>query len=124
MGQAHPDKGADRLVQQIQRRERHFRNAADNEQGHAPETLHHRRGGEAREQCAHDEGARAKGGHGGRRLVNRERIGGHDHHKHEVIAGNEEVQEGAGDEVPRPERCRRGPFATRRGGDLGSRRDH
>ena len=121
MGQAHPDKGADRLVQQVQRRERHLRDAADHEQGHAPEALHHRRGGEAREQRAHDEGARAEGGHGGGRLVNRERIGGHNHHEHEVVASNKEVQEGAGDEVPRPKGRRRGPFATRRGGDLGSR---
>ena len=124
VGEAHADKGAHRLVQQVQRRERHLRDASGNEQGHAPKALHHRRGGKAREQRAHDEGAGAEGGHGGRRLVHRECIGGHDHHEHEVVAGNKEVQEGAGDEVPRPKGRRCGPFATRRGDDLGSRRDH
>ena len=123
MGQTHADERAHRLVQQVQRRKRHLGDAPDDKQRQPSEALHHRRGGETREQRAHDEGAGAEGSHGGRRLVHGKRIGGHDHHEHEVVAGDEEVQEGASDEVARPERCgrRRGPFATRRNSNLGSR---
>ncbi len=112
--EAHADERPHRLVQQIEGRQPHLGDAADQKQRHTPEPLHEGCGGEAREQGAHDERARAEGGHGGRSLVHRKRIGGHDHHEHEVVAGDEEVQQRAGHEVARPEGLGRGLGTGRR----------